>query len=163
MWEGCALKGQQNQPTSSLRRRRGEQRRAGCWVWVGNCINPVNSTVCLALFSDLFICIKHKYNVSACDWWKETDIWNCLLRTIRKPVSTHHLEWIQKRLYFNECHKVSIIDTWKSIIMLISDAVITHLIIKKTHLNSRPTALAFLELPTASHTLYQLHDNNSIH
>lgn len=38
-----------NQPTSSLRRRRGEQRRAGRWVCVGDCINPVSSTTVLKL------------------------------------------------------------------------------------------------------------------
>lgn len=46
-----------NQPTSSLRRRRGEQRRAGWWVWVGNCINTVSSTSC----SQTYLCAINTY------------------------------------------------------------------------------------------------------
>lgn len=99
------------QPTSSLKRRRGEQ-RAGCCLWVWNGINTANSKQhdsMPALFSH-FSCKEHVYDVFI----------SChRLMSINLNSSSSHFP---KTLYFNECHKVSITAHGSQCLPFISDA-----------------------------------------
>lgn len=79
-----------NEPTSSLRRRR-EQRRVGCWVWVANCIN----TVCSKAHSQTFLCATIMYILQ--------HIWHLTLlyKQKKKNCGLPQLKQIEKKTHFS--------------------------------------------------------------